>query len=95
MTDVYANSTSEAAGEISKLVRLRGSLETVSKDKADTAEYKAAIAAYDAALRATVLYMDRVKSGKEPYNYGATPALLFRRSTLSSPTVASSRGRVG
>lgn len=64
MAEVYAVSPTEVASEISKLLRISIPLRSVSRTQADTAEYKAAVTAYDKALRETVKYMESVKSGR-------------------------------
>ena len=62
---VVAGDATAIAQEISKLLRISGPL---AQAKRDTEAYRRAVAAYDDALRATVIYMDKVKSHQEPFS---------------------------
>jgi hypothetical protein len=64
MSDVFAETPIQIATEISKLLQLSGALRSVPQAKTEVPNYKAAIAAYDTALRETVQYMEKMKSGQ-------------------------------
>jgi len=70
MKDITATEENDIAREISKLVKLRGLLRSAPKEEADRTKYQAAFAAYDKALRETVLYMEKVKLGQATVNPG-------------------------
>jgi hypothetical protein len=69
MGEIYANAPDEVIREVSKLVHLSGLLRAAGDQRADEESYKAAVRAYDKALRQTVDYMDRVDNKGEPFSY--------------------------
>jgi hypothetical protein len=65
MTDVTIDDPRGVASLISDLINIRGALEAVPAYRRNTEKYQAATSKYDAALRETTAYMEKLKNSHE------------------------------
>lgn len=58
----------DAAGQVSTLLKVGGPLRQVAAERTESNEYRAALQAYNLALRETVTYIEKIRSGVESYD---------------------------